>query len=125
MRFVSAPRCPSDQCLRSFARDGPISLLAVLAQSTPRAEWPEWFEEIICYKSSKPEHLVDPVYECPDCHLVWIQPSNFDPGFHAMPRGYHRSNPDRLDPVPPSVHMRDPGGRMVADGRGKRRDNRR
>jgi hypothetical protein len=121
MRFVSEPRCPNSQCSRSFARDGPISLLAALAQLTPRPEWPEWFEEIMRYKEAHPEHLVDAVYECPYCSLVWTQPSNFDVGFRATPKGYHRSNPERLDPVRRGVRMKDPGGHMVAEGKGKRR----
>src|SRR5216684_5859842 len=95
------PTCPSDQCLKSLGRDGPLDLLFLLAQQIPRPEWPEWFEEIIRYKGSNPEHLVDAVYECPHCHLVWTQPPNYDAGFHASPKGYHRSDPDRLDPVPP------------------------
>jgi hypothetical protein len=116
MKFVSEPGCPSNQCRKSFGRDGPLSLLVLYAQPTPR---PEWFKEIIRYKESNPEHLVDAVYECPYCHLVWTQPSNFDPGFRADPKGYHRSDPDRLDPIPLGVQMKDPGGHWVDEGRGK------
>jgi hypothetical protein len=121
MRFVPEPRCPSDRCLKSFGRDGPSSLLVLLAQRTPRREWPGWFEEIIRYKESNPEHLVDEVYECPYCHLVWTQPHSSHPGFRADPKGYRRSDPDRLDPIPPGVEMKGPGGHWVAEGRGKYR----
>jgi hypothetical protein len=118
MRFASEPRCPSTQCLKSFGREGPIPLLAVLAQPTPR---PEWFEKIVRYKETHSEHLVDAVYECPYCRLVWTQPNNFAPGFRAVRWGFRRENPERLEPIPPSVRMKDPEGHMVAEGKGKRR----
>jgi len=120
MRFVSEPRCPSDRCLKSFRMQGPIPLIT-LFRELPRESWPAWFAEIIAYKEAVPEHLTDAVYECPYCHLVWIQPSNFDAGFRAMPRGYRRSDPDRLEPVPAGVRIREPEGHMVAEARGKRR----
>jgi hypothetical protein len=118
MKFIPKQSCPSNQCLKSLGRDGPIALLAVSAQATPRQEW---FEELIRFKKAHPEHLTDGIYECPYCHLVWTQPGNFDPGFRAVPRGYHRSDPDRLDPVPSDVRMKDPSGHLVPEGRGKRR----
>jgi hypothetical protein len=120
MKPVSEPRCPSNRCLKSFP-DGPLNLLLEF-QLLLRPSWPSWFEEIIRYKESNPAHLVDAVYECPHCHLVWTQPSSkrSDAGFQADPKGYHRRDPDRLDPIPPGVQMKDPSGHMVAEGSGKR-----
>ena len=123
MKFVSEPRCPSSQCLKPLDRNRAASVVDLVGPygDLPRSSWPIWFEEIIRYKETNADHLIDKVLECPYCHLVWTQPENFDTGFRAKPKGYHRGNPDRLDPVSPGVQMKDPKGRMVAEGKGKRR----
>src|ERR1035438_9580191 len=119
MRPVSDLRCPSSRCLESFRIAGPISLQGQF-QHLPRPSWPKWFEEIICYKESNPDHLVDPVYECPACQVVWTQPSSFDAGFHAVLWGYNRGDTERLEPVPVGVQATDPTVRRVAEAPSKR-----
>src|SRR5580692_6693220 len=43
MKFVSEPKCPSEECSKSFGRDGPLDLLFLVARLVPRPEWPKWF----------------------------------------------------------------------------------
>lgn len=118
MRTISKPRCPNSQCLKSF-RD---RLRPVREWEPPR---PKWFEDLVGEKSGGDAQLPHSVFECPYCHVVWTQPSNFDPGFRAVLRGCDRGNPARLEPVPPDAKAIDPPVKRVAEGRLDRRPNRR
>lgn len=107
MMFVPDLRCPNSECLEKFTLGITTSVLR--------------FEQIAEYKRANHDHVTDSVYECPFCHLVWTQSSAVDPGFHAVPQGFHLDDSIHLLPIPDDVHMVEPGGHRVSRGRSKRR----